>query len=137
MLKKELKTEVRALPGQDKGQPSADQQSTEKTSTKTKGPQSRGNGKLAREASGSQLASIHWPSTLGQQLLMRKLPEAAEIKGAWPKASRRLGFQKPNPVPRAQYRKHNEQESWGWVTMLGGRLLSLQARSLGTLCPVI
>ena len=50
VLKKELKTEVRALSGQDKGQLSADQQSTEKTSTETKGPQSRGNGQLAREA---------------------------------------------------------------------------------------
>lgn len=46
---------------------------------------------------------------------MGKLLEAAKIKGAWPKASRRLGFQKPRPVPRAQSRKHKEQESWGKV----------------------
>lgn len=113
VLKKELKTEVRALSGQDKGQLSADQKSTEKTSTETKGPQSRGNGQLAREAVVSQLASIHWSSTPGQQLLMGKVLEAAKIKGAWPKANRRLGFQKPRPVPRAQSRKHKEQETWG------------------------
>lgn len=121
MLKKELTTEARALSGQDKGQLSADQQSAEKTSAKTEGPQPGGNGQLAREAAVSQLTTIHWSSTPGQQLLMGKLLEAAKIKGAWPKASRRLGFQKPRPVPRAQSRKHKEQESWGEVTMLGGR----------------